>query len=152
MPADVEPADLGNLLVSAMGEGLSARARLGLTLIAGGAVANIYYNQPLLGLLVGEFGDLGVDADGPFSVPALAALLGGIGFGGAAAVSLLPGSLPDAAGRSSVTTRSPAASASSAATCCAVGRTAGSFARQRSHSATTRAGTPGRYGSGAGSA
>jgi membrane protein implicated in regulation of membrane protease activity len=53
----------------------------------------------LLSLLVGEFGELGlgdVDADGPFSVPALAALLGGIGFGGAAATSLLPGTLPDA--------------------------------------------------------
>ena len=36
--------------------GFTATARLGLTLIAGGAVANIYYNQPLLGLLVGEFG------------------------------------------------------------------------------------------------
>lgn len=52
----------------------------------------------LLSLFVGEFGELGmdVDADGPFSVPALAALLGGIGFGGAAAVSLLPADLPDA--------------------------------------------------------
>jgi membrane protein implicated in regulation of membrane protease activity len=52
----------------------------------------------LLSLFVGEFGEFGlgdVDADGPFSVPALAALLGGIGFGGAAAVSLLPESLPD---------------------------------------------------------
>lgn len=37
--------------------GFTARARLGLTLIAGGAVANIYYNQPLLGLLVSEFGE-----------------------------------------------------------------------------------------------
>lgn len=35
---------------------LSPKARLGLTLIAGGAVANIYYNQPLLGLLVADFG------------------------------------------------------------------------------------------------
>ena len=36
---------------------LDGKARLGLTLIAGGAVANIYYNQPLLGLIVAEFGD-----------------------------------------------------------------------------------------------
>ncbi|KAB1075269.1 MFS transporter [Methylobacterium planeticum] len=43
--------------MSIAGDGLTARARLGLTLIAGGAVANIYYNQPLLGLLVAEFGD-----------------------------------------------------------------------------------------------
>ena len=53
----------------------------------------------LLSLFVGELGDLGfgdVDADGPFSVPALAALLGGIGFGGAAAVSVLPQTLPHA--------------------------------------------------------
>jgi membrane protein implicated in regulation of membrane protease activity len=49
----------------------------------------------LLSLFVGELG-MDVDADGPFSVPALAALLGGIGFGGAAAVSVLPESLPDA--------------------------------------------------------
>ncbi len=52
----------------------------------------------LLSLFVGELGDLtigDVDADGPFSVPALAALLGGIGFGGAAAVSVLPGTLSD---------------------------------------------------------
>ncbi|GJE59811.1 putative transporter [Methylobacterium trifolii] len=35
---------------------LTARARIGLTLIAGGAVANIYYNQPLLAVLGSEFG------------------------------------------------------------------------------------------------
>lgn len=39
------------------GHGFTLKARLGLTLIAGGAVANIYYNQPLLALLVAEFGD-----------------------------------------------------------------------------------------------
>lgn len=39
------------------GQGLTAKARLGLTLIAGGAVANIYYNQPLLALLVADFGE-----------------------------------------------------------------------------------------------
>ena len=48
-------------------------------------------------LLLGEVGDLG-DADGPFSVPALAALVGGVGFVGAAAAALLPETLP-AAGR-----------------------------------------------------
>lgn len=51
----------------------------------------------VLSLVVGEIGDLG-DADGPFSVPAVAALLGGVGFGGAAAASLLPDGL-SAAGR-----------------------------------------------------
>ncbi len=50
----------------------------------------------LLSLVVGEVGDLAGDADGPFSVPALAALLGGVGFGGAATASLLPDGLPDA--------------------------------------------------------
>lgn len=37
--------------------GFTTRARFGLTLIAGGAVANIYYNQPPLALLVAEFGE-----------------------------------------------------------------------------------------------
>jgi membrane protein implicated in regulation of membrane protease activity len=53
----------------------------------------------LLSLFVGELGELGighVDGDGPFSVPAIAALLGGVGFGGAAATSVLPPDLPDA--------------------------------------------------------
>ncbi|MGY1640397.1 NfeD family protein [Geodermatophilus sp. SYSU D00703] len=50
----------------------------------------------LLSLLVGEIGDLAGDADGPFSVPAIAALVGGVGFGGAAAASVLPHGLPDA--------------------------------------------------------
>jgi membrane protein implicated in regulation of membrane protease activity len=49
----------------------------------------------LLSLFAGEFGD--ADADGPFSVPAIAALLGGIGFGGAAATAVLPEALPDVA-------------------------------------------------------
>jgi membrane protein implicated in regulation of membrane protease activity len=54
----------------------------------------------LVSLFVGELGDIGlgdVDADGPFSLPAIAALLGGVGFGGAAATSVLPRALPDAA-------------------------------------------------------
>jgi hypothetical protein len=43
----------------------------------------------LLSLFAGEIGDFGhPDADGPFSVPAIAALLGGVGFGGAAAAPL----------------------------------------------------------------
>jgi membrane protein implicated in regulation of membrane protease activity len=51
----------------------------------------------LLSLFAGELGEFGhADADGPFSVPAIAALLGGVGFGGAAAVSVLPEALPDA--------------------------------------------------------
>jgi membrane protein implicated in regulation of membrane protease activity len=45
----------------------------------------------VLSLVAGELGDLGDgDADGPFSLPAIAAFLGGIGFGGAAATALLP--------------------------------------------------------------
>jgi membrane protein implicated in regulation of membrane protease activity len=50
----------------------------------------------LLSLFAGEIGEFGhPDADGPFSVPAIAALLGGVGFGGAAASAVLPGALPD---------------------------------------------------------
>lgn len=50
-----------------------------------------------ISLVFGEVVHLAsVDADGPFSLPAIAALVGGTGFGGAATVSLLPG-LPTAA-------------------------------------------------------
>ena len=52
----------------------------------------------LLSLFLGELGELGighVDVDGWFSVPAAAALLGGVGFGGAAATSALPADLSD---------------------------------------------------------
>lgn len=54
----------------------------------------------LVSLFVGEIGEIGglsldADADGPFSVPAIAALLGGVGFGGLAATALLPEDLPD---------------------------------------------------------
>jgi membrane protein implicated in regulation of membrane protease activity len=52
----------------------------------------------LVSLFAGELGELGIgdlDVDGWFSVPALAALLGGLGFGGAAAVGVLPEALPD---------------------------------------------------------
>lgn len=45
----------------------------------------------LLALVFGD-ADLGdADADGPFSLPAIAAFVGGIGFGGAAVTTLLPG-------------------------------------------------------------
>jgi len=45
----------------------------------------------VVALLAGEIGEIGpIDADGPFSVPAIAAFLGGIGFGGAAVTTLLP--------------------------------------------------------------
>ena len=51
----------------------------------------------VLSLFAGELGEFGhPDADGPFSVPAIAALLGGVGFGGAAATAVLPEALPDA--------------------------------------------------------
>ncbi len=49
----------------------------------------------VLSLVVGEIGHLGAaDADGPVSLEVVAALLGGVGFGGAAATALLPASLP----------------------------------------------------------
>jgi membrane protein implicated in regulation of membrane protease activity len=51
----------------------------------------------VLSLIVGEL-EMGfghADADGPFSLPAIAALIGGVGFGGAAATTLLPATLPD---------------------------------------------------------
>ena len=51
----------------------------------------------VLSMLVGEFGELAGDVDDPFSVPAIAALVGGVGFGGAAASAVLPDGLPDAA-------------------------------------------------------
>ena len=45
----------------------------------------------VLALVVGEVGDLGHgDGDGPFSLPAIAAFVGGIGFGGAAVTALVP--------------------------------------------------------------
>ena len=45
----------------------------------------------LVALVVGEIGELGSgDADGLFSLPAIAAFLGGIGFGGAAVTALVP--------------------------------------------------------------
>ena len=48
----------------------------------------------VVSLLVGEIGHLAFDADGgPFSLEAVATLLGGIGFGGAATIALLPASL-----------------------------------------------------------
>lgn len=56
------------------------------------AVGGVGIAVLLLSLVVGEIGEFGHgDADGPFSVPAIAAGLGGIGFGGAAASALLPG-------------------------------------------------------------
>jgi membrane protein implicated in regulation of membrane protease activity len=58
-------------------------------------VGSIGLGVLLLSLVIGEIGDLAGDADGPFSVPALAALLGGVGFGGAAAATLLPADLSD---------------------------------------------------------
>ncbi|WP_409329438.1 NfeD family protein [Trujillonella humicola] len=54
----------------------------------------------LVSLVVGEIGSLALDADGgPFSLEAVAALLGGVGFGGAATIALLP---EDVAGTAAV--------------------------------------------------
>ena len=55
------------------------------------AVGGVGLAVLLLALVLGEFADLGhADADGPFSLPAMAAFVGGIGFGGAAVTALLP--------------------------------------------------------------
>ena len=49
----------------------------------------------LISVVVGDLGHFAADADGPFSLPALAAFLGGGGFAGGAAVSLLDGEIGD---------------------------------------------------------
>ena len=49
----------------------------------------------LVSVVIGDLGHFAADADGPFSLPALAAFLGGGGFAGGAAVSLLEGSMSD---------------------------------------------------------
>lgn len=60
------------------------------------AVGGVGLAVLLLALVFGD-ADLGdADADGPFSLPAIAAFVGGIGFGGAAVTALLPG-LPSGA-------------------------------------------------------
>lgn len=64
------------------------------TTVAFLAVGSLGIVVLLLSMVVGEIGEFGGDADGPFSVPAIAALLGGVGFGGAAATGLLPATLP----------------------------------------------------------
>jgi hypothetical protein len=51
----------------------------------------------LVALLVGEIADFGhPDADGPFSLPAIAAFVGGAGFVGAIPAALLPEATPSA--------------------------------------------------------
>ncbi|MEO5835002.1 MAG: NfeD family protein [Nakamurella sp.] len=49
----------------------------------------------LVAVVIGDVGHLGADADGPFSMPAIAAFLGGGGFAGAAAASLSDGHLDE---------------------------------------------------------
>ncbi|WP_153505211.1 hypothetical protein [Cumulibacter manganitolerans] len=64
----MDPVTLGFLTAGALGAGLL-----------------------LLALVVGDLLHLGgLDADGPFSFPAVAAFIGGVGFAGAAASALLP--------------------------------------------------------------
>ena len=58
---------------------------IALALLAVGGVGLVVL---LLAFVLGD-ADVG-DADGPFSVPAIAAFVGGIGFGGAAVTALLP--------------------------------------------------------------
>jgi len=49
----------------------------------------------IVALVIGEVGDFGhADADGPFSLPAIAAFIGGIGFVGAIPAALLDGLEP----------------------------------------------------------
>jgi len=60
---------------------------IAVTLLVVGAVGLLVL---LVSLVAGEI-ELGLgDADGPFSLPAIAAFVGGLGFGGAAATALLP--------------------------------------------------------------
>ena len=48
----------------------------------------------MVALVVGEVADVGLpDADGPFSLPAIAAFVGGAGFVGAIPAALLPDTL-----------------------------------------------------------
>lgn len=49
----------------------------------------------LVSVVIGDVGHLAADADGPFSLPAIAAFLGGGGFAGGAAASLLDGHLDE---------------------------------------------------------
>ena len=52
------------------------------------AVGGVGLAVLLLALVLGDLGD--ADADGAFSLPAIAAFVGGLGFGGAAVTALLP--------------------------------------------------------------
>jgi membrane protein implicated in regulation of membrane protease activity len=88
------PASCRNWKSAGRGHDEEGRAVAAVFLVIGGVGLVVL----LLSLVLGELGELGighVDVDGWFSVPAAAALLGGIGFGGAAATSVLPADLPD---------------------------------------------------------